>query len=77
MCCRECCTCDCCDEREDDDVVNQSLQEFLDCNNNPDAQRLTEFLTFFKNYNDPLVSDKEWYTHERLMYFFDNLGLTL
>ena len=74
---RNCCTCDCCEERETADAMNETLQEFLDANINPDAQRLAEFLVFFTKYNDPLVRDKSWYTHERLMDLFTRLQVII
>jgi hypothetical protein len=74
MSCRDCCTCDC---HEDEREVNESLQEFLYANNHPDSRKLTEFLTFFKKYNDPLIYDPDWYTHDRLMDLFNSLNVTL
>jgi hypothetical protein len=71
MCCKKCCTCDC--NFDEDRSDNYSLQEFLDSNDHPDSERLTEFLTFFKNYQDPLVNDASWYTEARLLELFNNL----
>ena len=67
--------CDCCDE--ENEVISASLQEIIDTSFNPDIAKLQEFLTFFKNYHDPLIHDPDWYTKERLMDLFNNLPVNL
>ena len=72
MCCRDCCTCDCCDNDRTDDM---SLKEFLDANDNVDSSKLERFLSFVRGYTDPLVNDPSYYTKERLTGLFRELGV--
>ena len=72
MCCRDCCTCDCCDNNEDKAL---SLPEFLDSNDHPDSTKLSNFLDFVRGYIDPVVNDPSWYTQERFISLYKSLRL--